>query len=192
MKTIHHVADYFLRDAADHGQRIRHMKLQRLCYYAQGFHLAFFDGRLLFNEPFYAWQYGPVAPALSARFDSYGSRPIPPAAASAPQGLLRASDAEFLDLVVARLDGYHDWDLSHATQQEDPWINARQRMAEGGTGEIPAWELLEWFGPRAHQLSVREAPEPPSPARVQQVREWALREGILASGAGRAGNERAR
>ena len=89
MKTVHRVAGYFVRDAADHGQRIRHMKLLRRCYY-------------------------------SARFDSYGSRPIPPAAASAPRGLLRASDAKFLDLGVARLDGYHDWDLSHATQQDDP------------------------------------------------------------------------
>ena len=40
MKIIRRVADYFVRDAADHEQRIRHMKLQRRCYYAQGFHVA--------------------------------------------------------------------------------------------------------------------------------------------------------
>lgn len=39
------------------------MKLQKLLYYVQGFHIAVFN-RPLFNEDIEAWMYGPVVPAV--------------------------------------------------------------------------------------------------------------------------------
>lgn len=53
------VAEYIL---ASHGEMTA-MKLHKLCYYAQAWHLAW-DGAALFEEESQAWANGPVVPAL--------------------------------------------------------------------------------------------------------------------------------
>ena len=175
MHSVHDIADYFIRHADAHGQQVRHMKLQRLCYYAQGFYAALYEGSPLFQERLEAWQYGPVVPELHERLDRHGSSPVTiDAAASEPSPLPRGV-MDYLDLVIARLGGYGDWDLAHATCQEDPWRDARSRMADGGDGEISVRALYGWFLPRAHEISVKEAPAVPSRERILEVQELAER-----------------
>lgn len=59
MSNIVDVAEYIL---ARQGP-MSAMKLQRLCYYSQGWHLAW-EGEPLFPERIEAWANGPVIPAL--------------------------------------------------------------------------------------------------------------------------------
>ncbi|MDR1179204.1 MAG: SocA family protein [Spirochaetales bacterium] len=51
------------------------MKLQKLIYFCQGFHLAFFDSPL-FDEDIQAWSHGPVCPSLYHRFRKFESNPV--------------------------------------------------------------------------------------------------------------------
>lgn len=75
------VARYFLALADEEaGDLVSNLKLQKLLYYAQGFHLAM-TGRPLFDEPIQAWMHGPVVPAVYHAFKVYGSGPIPVAEA---------------------------------------------------------------------------------------------------------------
>lgn len=46
--------------------QISTMKLQRLCFYSQGWHLAW-RYEALFEEPIQAWRMGPVCPALDSK-----------------------------------------------------------------------------------------------------------------------------
>ena len=48
-----------------------HRKLQKLCYYAQAWHLAFTDKKLFAND-FEAWAHGPVCRALWSELKDYG------------------------------------------------------------------------------------------------------------------------
>lgn len=48
-------------DEPNGGEKLTNLKLQKLLYYQQGFHLAVF-GIPLFNEDVEAWMYGPVVP----------------------------------------------------------------------------------------------------------------------------------
>ncbi|MDM3846430.1 MAG: DUF4065 domain-containing protein [Aphanizomenon gracile PMC649.10] len=50
------------------------MKLQKLCYYAQGYALA--EEKELFPEDFQAWQHGPVIYDLYYRYKEYKWHPI--------------------------------------------------------------------------------------------------------------------
>ena len=52
MITVFDVADYFLNraDKEEDGDIITNLKLQKLVYYAQGFHLAMF-GKPFFENP---------------------------------------------------------------------------------------------------------------------------------------------
>lgn len=63
-------------DEPNGGERLTNLKLQKLLYYQQGFHLAFF-GTPLFAEDVEAWMYGPVVPAVYDEYSAYGSSALP-------------------------------------------------------------------------------------------------------------------
>jgi len=66
------IANYFLGNF----KGICPMKLQKLVYFAHGWHLAI-NGEPLINESIEAWNYGPVIPALYHEFKKYGNKEIP-------------------------------------------------------------------------------------------------------------------
>ncbi|HHU17812.1 MAG TPA: DUF4065 domain-containing protein [Clostridiales bacterium] len=57
-------------------QSMTHKKLQKICYYAQAWHLAL-EGGPLFHERFEAWIHGPVCPELYDYYKIYGWTNIP-------------------------------------------------------------------------------------------------------------------
>ena len=67
MSSVHDVADFFINLASADQDSLTHLKLQKLCYYAQGWHLAL-QGKPLFAARLEAWAHGPVAPVLYDRF----------------------------------------------------------------------------------------------------------------------------
>ena len=79
MISAENVADFLLSlNDPEAGDAMSNLKLQKLLYYSQGFHLAIFD-KPLFTEKVKAWQYGPVVEEIYNEFSeySYGAIPIP-------------------------------------------------------------------------------------------------------------------
>lgn len=114
------VADYFLSLAdEDAGDLISNLKLQKLVYYAQGFHLALFD-KPLFPEPIEAWTHGPVVPDLYHAYKDHGSGSIP-----SPEeidfDLYTEEEQELLDEVYAVYGQFSAWKLRNMTHEEAPW-----------------------------------------------------------------------
>ena len=118
------VARYFLANqhTEDAGQRISHLKLQKLCYYAQGFALAVLN-RPLFLDDIEHWQHGPVVPSLWREYRSYGSEELP-----IPRDLnLKLYDAEtqsLLDGMYHMYGQFSAWELRNMTHTEPPWANS--------------------------------------------------------------------
>ncbi len=69
------VANEFLHLAHSGGQTITPLKMQKLVYFAHGWHLAI-TGKPLITEPIQAWQYGPVISSLYQIFKEAGANPI--------------------------------------------------------------------------------------------------------------------
>lgn len=69
------VAKYLLDLAEAEGKSLDAMKLQKLVYYAHGWHLALTEKPLL-NEHVEAWRFGPVIPSLYKYFKHFGSSPV--------------------------------------------------------------------------------------------------------------------
>jgi len=69
------VANYFLELAEAEGKTLDPMKIQKLVYFAHGWHLAI-TGKPLVDERPEAWTYGPVFPTLYQSFKHYGAGPI--------------------------------------------------------------------------------------------------------------------
>ncbi|WP_455154803.1 Panacea domain-containing protein [Cupriavidus campinensis] len=142
------VANYFLDLADANQQKIDPMKLQKLVYYAHGWH-AGYTGAPLINESVEAWPYGPVIPSLYHEFKKFGSRPIEQKAAEFDGQGFRIVDTpsdpqirQFLQNIWNSYGGYSGITLSEFTHATDgPWWAARQASAGMRSTDIP-FELI--------------------------------------------------
>lgn len=117
------IANFFLSlSEPDVGDFISNLKLQKLVYYAQGFHLAMFD-KPLFRESIYAWEHGPVVPELYHYFKENGAAaiPLPTEEATSKFSLLSEEQIELLNEVYTIYGQYSAWKLRNLTHQETPW-----------------------------------------------------------------------
>lgn len=143
MATVRDVAAYILAREAPMSA----MKLQKLCYFAYGYHMAWEDRRL-FDERFEAWANGPVARELyrehRGRFQLHcDDVPGDPAA-------LDDGERESVDLVLESLRPYSAHQLSAMTHQAGPWLYARQRAGaadlERSDEQLLDEDIEDFFG----------------------------------------------
>lgn len=124
MLSCHNVADYLLSLAdEDAGDLISNLKLQKLVYYAQGFHLALYD-EPLFQEPIEAWTHGPVVPDLYHTYKDYGSNAVPQPD-DVDFSIYNEQQRDLLDEVYQVYGQFSAWKLRNMTHDESPWRNGR-------------------------------------------------------------------
>ena len=116
------------------------MKLQKLCYYAQGYSLA--EGEELFSEDFQAWQHGPVIPNLYSKYKDYKWRQITEEVSIQDQSIYC-----FIKEIVSAYGSYDGAMLSTMTHREKPWLEARGDLDEsqGSTAVISKEALRDFF-----------------------------------------------
>lgn len=124
------LAEYIL----ERGGKMSHLKLQKILYYIQALHLAYFDQPIIEDE-FQAWLHGPVSRRIydqikgvsilytEINYDVSTEGPR-------PSDLLKEQLTEDqLDLVNEVIEEYGQLtssQLERLTHSEDPWINARK------------------------------------------------------------------
>lgn len=122
MVSVHDLADYMLQRRA-----MTAMKLQKLVYYAQAWHLAW-DGEELYEEPIEAWANGPVVRELyelhRGQF-SLSSWPI------GDRTALSHGERETVDAILETYGEKGAQWLSEQTHRERPWQAARAGIPTG-------------------------------------------------------------
>lgn len=112
-----------------------HLKLQKLIYLIEGYHLAYFDGANIVNDEFQAWVHGPVSRKLYDELKDksilYGELKFTlDEGEEPPIDILKKSlTTEQIDLVDNVLSLYKDESgiaLEGITHNQTPWINARK------------------------------------------------------------------
>ena len=116
MVNVNDVAKWFLS-----RESITHKKLQKLCYYAQAWHLALLD-EPLFNEEIQAWIHGPVCPALYRVYSGYRWLEIPKVEETVK---FNERTEELLEAVYSTYGGLTGNQLERLTHSEKPWQEAR-------------------------------------------------------------------
>lgn len=122
MITCFDIAKFFLsytHDDSGDAALITNLKLQKLVYYAQGFHLALYE-RPLFEETIEAWTHGPVVPELYHEYKQYGSNAIP----EPDEFNIATYNHEVRDLLIDITEGlgqYSGWRLVDMVHEEPPW-----------------------------------------------------------------------
>jgi uncharacterized phage-associated protein len=142
MATILDVAAYILRKRGP----MTAMKLQKLCYYAYGYHLAW-ENRMLFPEHFEAWANGPVSRDLYREHRSRFN--LEPGDIPGNPAKLDRGERESVDLVLEGYGGLTAHQLSLMTHRERPWVAARRRSRAGpldrSTARIRDDDIIEYF-----------------------------------------------
>lgn len=116
------VANWFLNKSA-----MSHKKLQKLCYYAEAWHLALYNSPIFKNCHFQAWVHGPVCPELYEQYKNYGWADIQ-RLTNKPE--IDPETDEFLEIVYATYGEFSGHQLEDITHNETPWIEARQGLEE--------------------------------------------------------------
>lgn len=136
-KTSASDAAYFmLRFSSEHGDCLTNLKLQKLLYYAQAWHLALYD-EPLFDERIEAWVHGPVVPSIYHRFKDYQWRPI---TQEIPEVSLPGDVTKHLVEVLDAYGGFTGFQLERLTHEEDPWKSARGDLEM----DVPSNVEISW------------------------------------------------
>ncbi|QGX39443.1 Panacea domain-containing protein [Permianibacter aggregans] len=141
MATIYDVARYITEKQGEMSA----MKLQKLMYYAQAWHLVW-EEQPLFPDMFEAWANGPVLPAI---YDKHRGQ------FKVDKSFFRDGNATNLSKTEKEnigkvLEFYGDktaqW-LSNLTHQEDPWLKARGDTPIGApsNAEISLSAIHEYY-----------------------------------------------
>lgn len=143
MTTAQDIADYFIGLGHERGEEVNNLKLQRLLYYAQAWHLGE-RGTPLFDEKFEAWMTGPVIPALYWAYKPHGIRPLP-APSTAP--CLPSGITRFLDRIADDYLRIDEYELDEMSTRETPWQAARVGLdrAEPSRNEISEDDMRTFF-----------------------------------------------
>lgn len=120
------LANFLLFESRERGEVLTNLKLQKLIYYAQAWHMALKD-KPLFGEDFEAWIHGPVLPSQYQRFKTYQWRPITEEVVdgAVSDDALNSFLAEIIDVFGSETAVA----LELMTHRETPWLQARGGIA---------------------------------------------------------------
>jgi uncharacterized phage-associated protein len=132
------IAQLLLSKAAEGNQELMsNLKLQKMLYYEQGFHLAAFDTPL-FDENIEAWMFGPVVPEVYEKYAKYDAKGIEP-----PTQIDIKLNEEETTLFNNVFDVYNQYSavkLVEMTHSEPPW-----NSVSPGKGNIISQETMKKF-----------------------------------------------
>ena len=153
MAHVQDVAAYILGELGPMSA----MKLQKLCYFSYGYHLAW-EERQLFPERFEAWANGPVCYEL---YDKHRGRfQVAPGDIPGEPQALDPGERESVDLVLKAFARFSAHQLSTMTHREGPWVMARQRAGaadlERSSEVLDDDEIFEFFDALTSADSGRE------------------------------------
>ncbi|WP_033916605.1 Panacea domain-containing protein [Campylobacter sputorum] len=122
------------------------LKLLKLLYYVQGYHLAMFNAPL-FNDKIEAWLHGPVIPEVWKWAKNYGDEQMQNEALSKEQieNLnLHPQQIKLIEEVLDIYNKYSAYGLRDKTHTEIPWLESYEKDKNN---EITQKSLKNFFSP---------------------------------------------
>lgn len=142
--NAHEVAQQIVAKATQKRIAVCNLKLQKLLYYAQGYHLAVAK-RPLFDNEIEAWDHGPVVNSVYFEYCDYGRNAINAAVQHGVDEDLPADSAQVIDFIMEKYARQDAWILRNQTHRESPWIRHQPIEGERRNEVIPRAEIGEFF-----------------------------------------------
>lgn len=146
MENVRNIADWFLSQDS-----MTHKKLQKLCYYAQAWYCALYDGTPLFEDEIQAWVHGPVIASLYPLYADYKWTLIPQK--EFDESVLAEDTLEVLETVYNTYGGFNGDQLESLSHSEEPWKMARGSLKpwETSNASISCAVMREYYGKKYEQ-----------------------------------------
>jgi uncharacterized phage-associated protein len=145
MYQINQIADYVILRLSEGGDKtLNSLKLQKLLYYIQSWHLAFHKKPII-QDSFQAWVHGPVNREVFDRFkDRMLFFPIIEDDILDKEISQKISDEDKLhiDLVLESYSKFSGVELEQMTHGEEPWLKARSGFRPNERCEVKIDEIL--------------------------------------------------
>ncbi|PPT93946.1 hypothetical protein XaraCFBP7407_16405 [Xanthomonas arboricola pv. arracaciae] len=140
--SILDVAKYITKSSGEMSA----MKLQKLAYYCQAWHMVW-DDEELFAEDFQAWANGPVVPSLYEIHRGMFQVNVDLFKNGKTKNLSKNAKNS-IDKVLSFYGTKTAFWLSNLTHQEDPWKDARNGLPAGANSNavIPKASMVEYYG----------------------------------------------
>jgi uncharacterized phage-associated protein len=127
------VADTLISLSRQQRGELTNLKLQKLLYYSQAWHLVL-RGRPLFSDAIEAWVHGPVVPAVFRRFRDFRWKEIDCPVAPVEDPEMKKHLGSVLDVY----GGFTATQLESLTHRESPWLEARA----GLESDMPSQKVI--------------------------------------------------
>lgn len=138
--NINDATDYLIVKLVEGGAFLNVLKLHKLLYYCQAWHLAFNKRPLFENYNFQAWVHGPVSRAVYDRFlgskSMYSNLSMEDIRAGFDPRSLAESDRALIDAVLESYGHLSGDQLEAMTHVEDPWLEARAGLPASARSEV--------------------------------------------------------
>ena len=138
------LAKYIIYKMQEKGQKINHLKLQKLLYYVQAWHLVYTDEPLI-KEEFEAWLHGPVNRNVWNYYKGYSIMfdNLPYEDNEDLEKICLTEDQQqIIDDVLDEYGTRSGYYLECLTHAEEPWKKARE---EGENAIISKESMKEYY-----------------------------------------------
>lgn len=135
------------------GGAMSHLKLQKILFYVQAYHLAYFEQEII-DDDFEAWVHGPVSRKIYNLLKEYStlySEIEYDGEYTVPQDIINKTichdQVDLINDVIDELKDLSGTELENMTHSETPWINARRGYGAGdkSTEIIPKESIKEYY-----------------------------------------------
>ncbi|MEJ6398586.1 Panacea domain-containing protein [Yoonia sp. 208BN28-4] len=133
------------------GDVMTHLKVQKLVYYADAWHLAYFD-RPLIGEDFQAWAHGPVVRSLYEKYRGNSWDPLPIERGAMPD------DQDLLEAIFQSYGQFTAKKLEAMTHSETPWREARGNLPPEAKSDaiISKLTMRNFYAQRIEKSEIEE------------------------------------
>lgn len=143
MANAQEVARYIVGFFQEAGDPVTNLKLQKLLYYVQGWHLAL-RGKPAYPDRLEAWIHGPVQPGV---YGVYKNNKWNPIATDVAAPAFEDDFKALIDEVLAVYGTDSGYELERRTHLEPPWIGARNGIPpdQDCSNVIPQESMAAYF-----------------------------------------------
>jgi uncharacterized phage-associated protein len=142
--TASAVAKYIIKEFQDSGEPITNLKVQKLLYYVQGWHLGLY-GVPAFEEDLEAWVHGPVEYGVFQEYQEFsGGSPI---TKIPTKPKFKTNLEKHIHEVLQEYSGENALALEVRTHKEWPWMEARKDLKpnEWSRNKISKQTMQDFF-----------------------------------------------
>lgn len=119
------VAKHIINYCLSIGNPVSNLQLQKILYFMDIYHLIRTKTRLIDDENFSAWDYGPVIESIYREYSFYASNPI---------NIYKEADEDFDEMMSGELYGYIDklskmypsFLVEKSHEEDSPWWKTRR------------------------------------------------------------------